>query len=537
MADKTTRPAVDKSYRRWEETMKSESNALRKIALVAFSVDFMKAPEDALINWDMSGERLEKYIKNNFERLVKRAAKATGGDPAQIADKDRRTEEQHRALLEASAEEQVARIDLFFKSNYMQATKAIEPLKGRYKDNATEDEYTIKETVLLYFFATHVGINPQAHEGLTDENISEITTLFSRLDAFYADNESIYGDGTLQAFIEQDSPERAGEILPRIFSVIPEKQVIPNTKLSDTITKDILDAGKVAITVSKAGAREPVDTTCILTYESDNVKLSGRRSFTEFDRNVYNAVTSLYVYGSNQHIVTPAMVYRAMTGLRSNEKPTPQQLEAVTTSLDKMRFIRAQIDCTAELEMRKLTIDGEQIKRGIIDTYLLTAEAVRVNAGGNEVTAYHIIKTPVLYEYAAALRHVLTVSMEIVDIKKLDKAGKPTTHSLAYTEQRVLIKGYLLRRIEGMKNDKNALKSKNIAFLDYKKGRDPDTGAPEVHQGLYSIAGKSNPTKDDTRYIRADAEAMLKYWTATGYIKGYATYKKGKALAGFSIDV
>jgi len=499
-------------------------------------------PEEALLDHDPTGKKYAQWSENHFMELVQEAARVTGADPAEIADKDRRTPEQEKALLEASAREQLARIDVYLKSNFVQAANVILN-DDKIEDITSRDNKSHKDTFAkisaTYFFAIHDTINPAAAASLTPEHLAEVRDIYYRLIRYFekhgeADGEAI---DVLKAFIEKDAPEKATELLPRLLSVFPKKHIIPNTKLSNTLTKDIVDAGEVALTVSKAGAPERVETSCILTYESENVKLSGRRQFTEFDRNVYNAVTSLYVYGGDQHIVTPAMVYRAMTGLRRNEKPTQQQLEAVTTSLDKMRFIRAQIDCTAELAMRKLTVNGEQIKSGIIDTYLLTAEAIKVNAGGNEVIAYHIIRTPVLYEYAAAVKHVLTVPAEMLDIKKLDRKGKPTTRSLAYTEQRVLIRGYLLRRIEGMKNDKNALKNKNIAFLDYKKGRDPDTGEPEEHQGLYSIAGKSTPTKDDTRYIRADAEAMLKYWTATGYIKGYTTYKKGKSLAGFTIDV
>lgn len=530
MTDKTKKPAR-KTDKHWAEMLGKAETPAQRLAWISFYMDALADPEEAL-HAHATGRTYTQWTEKHFMELVQEAARVTGADPAEIADKDRRTPEQQKALLEASAREQLARMDVYLKSNFMQAASAIldddkiEDVTGL--DDKSHKEKFAKITA-TYFFALHDSINPAEPASLTPEGLDEVRAIYIRLIRYFEEHGGAAIE-TLKAFIEQDAPATAKDILPRLLSVFPEKHIIPNTKLSNTLTKDIIDAGTVAITVSKAGAPEPVDTTCILTYESENVKLSGRQKFTEFDRNVYNAVTSLYVYGGDQHIVTPAMVYRAMVGLRRNEKPTQQQLEAVTTSLDKMRFIRAQIDCTAELAMRKLTINGEQIKCGMIDTYLLTAEAIKVSAGGNAVTAYHIIKTPVLYEYAAAVKHVLTVPAEMLDIKLVDKKGKPTTRSLAYTEQRVKIKGYLLRRIEGMRNNKNALKNNSIAFLDYSKGH-------EEHPGLYTIAGKTEPTKDDARYIRVDAEAMLKYWTAAGYIKGYAAYKKGKALAGFTVDV
>lgn len=50
------------------------------------------------------------------------------------------------------------------------------------------------------------------------------------------------------------------------------------------MTRGIIDIGRITLEESRRGAKKLVETTCILTYEGDNVHLSGRQPFTEYDR-------------------------------------------------------------------------------------------------------------------------------------------------------------------------------------------------------------------------------------------------------------
>lgn len=321
----------------------------------------------------------------------------------------------------------------------------------------------------------------------------------------------------------------------KLNSILPKNHVIPNNKLANIMTRGIIDIDKITLEESRRGAKKPVETTCTLTYEGDKVHLSGRQPFTEYDRNVYNAVSSLYVYGDQSHIVTPAMVYRAMTGLTDCEKPTAGQLTAVKRSLDKMRFIRARIDCTEELKARRITLNSEQINGGEIDTYLLNADAIKVQTGGQTVWAYRIIKTPILYEYAAAVKQVSTVPASVLDVKEISEMTVDGVKKLTIgprlpnTESRIQIKGYLIRRIEGMKG-KNSLNNPVIALYDYERDG-------ETHRGLYSIAGKPNAKNIEAKRIRTDVEMMLAYWAATGYIKSFEAQTQRRKITGYIITV
>ena len=538
------------SLQHWAEIMQDpHSTLMQKIAFIALDMDLLKNPEDAIAERAAATEdserrekwtqRLDQYMRGNFASLVQEVAQQTGADPAQIANKETRTPEQQQALLEASARRQIERMDAFFDSDYMRAVRALDEVDSPFAEPTDPDEISVKESFILYYFTTRPDIRPSTTGTFTQADKDALIAQYRRFEAFIIEYfgsvdkaeaaQREEWQAALEAFIAAENPTDAQEIIEHLSSVLPEKYVAPNNKLANTLTKGIVDIGKITLEVSKTGSKKLVETTCILTYEGDNVKLSGRQPFTEYDRNVYNAVSSLYVYGDASHVVTPAMVYRAMTGMTETEKPTAQQIAAVTKSLDKMRFIRARINCTEELKARRVTLNSRQINGGEIDTYLLTAEAIKVQAGGHTVTAYRIIKTPILYEYAAAVKQVLTLPASMLDVKEIDSTGRVTTRSLPNTEARILIKGYLLRRIEGMKG-KNALNNPVIALYDYQKDG-------ETHEGLYSIAGNPEPTRTEANRIRADAEKMLAYWRTEGYIKGFEAVTERKRITGYKISV
>lgn len=548
--------AKAESLRKWAEVMQDPRNdLLHKISHVLLDVDLMKDVEDAISSRitdstseaarDMWHKILDRYERGHFASLVKEVADQTGADPAQIADKDTRTAEQQQALLEASARRQIARMDKFFESDYMKVVQALGEVDSLFDEPADPDVIGVKESFILYYFTTRPDIRPSEAGQFTQADKEALIAQYKRFEAFivkYFDgveraNAARDGEWTaaLEAFIAAENPADAQEIIEHLTSVLPEKYVVPNNKLANTMTRGIIDIGRITLEESRRGAKKLVETTCILTYEGDNVHLSGRQPFTEYDRNVYNAVSSLYVYGDQSHVVTPAMVYRAMTGLTDSEKPTAGQLAAVTRSLDKMRFIRARIDCTEELKMRRITLNSKQINGGEIDTYLLTADAIKVQAGGQTVRAYRIIKTPILYEYAAAVKQVLTLPASVLDVKEIsevtvDGAKKLTIGArLPNTESRILIKGYLIRRIEGMKG-KNGLSNSVISLYDYERDG-------ETHQGLYSIAGKADAKDLEAKRIRTDVEKMLAYWQATGYIKAFEAQTQRRKITGYKITV
>lgn len=550
MADKKqTAPTRSEPLRTWAEILQDPSaDLLHKMSYVYFDVSLLrKGVEDAILDrmkhstsedaqsWR---EWLDFYEHAHFTSLVHEVAAATGTDPAQIANKDTRTPAQQQALLEADDRRQRNRKDRFFGSNYMEVMQALNEVNSQFDEPADPDQLSVRETFILYYFATRTDIRPSEAGQLTEADKEALVERYRRYEAFLVKYfgsvehaASVWDDEfvpALEAFISAENPADAQEVMENLTSLLPSKYVMPNNKLANVMTKGIIDNAEFILEESRKGSKKVIETSCILTYEGDDVHLSGRQKFTDYDRSVYNGVASLYVYGDPSHIFTPAMVYRAMNGQTGTEKPSKGHLAAVTRSLDKMRFIRVKIDCTKELQARGLTINSQQINNGEIDTYLLAADVVKVQAGGQTVRAYKLIKPPILYEYAATVNQVLTLPSATLDIRELNPDGS-TGARISNTGARISIRDYLIRRIEGLKG-KNSLNNPVIALCDYERNC-------ELHQGLYSIAGKPDATRSEMKRIREDAEKMFEYWVAIGYIRAFAPKAKRKKIVSYGITV
>ena len=84
---------TDKTAQKTEEQTAAET-IKRQLPLVQLRMDFLRDPEQASFKWEQaSGGIYERWFRGNFDNLVAIVAKATGADPAQIADKDQRTPE------------------------------------------------------------------------------------------------------------------------------------------------------------------------------------------------------------------------------------------------------------------------------------------------------------------------------------------------------------------------------------------------------------------------------------------------------------
>ena len=327
---------------------------------------------------------------------------------------------------------------------------------------------------------------------------------------------------------DQEITEETGDMQISLFEEtvsvnphIPDKQIIANTKLSNAIVPNMLiNAGKFALNV--AGRNQPeINTVCVLEYQGEDLSITGRKAFTEYDRNVSDAITSLYVNDDNNRIITPASIYRTMVHAKNSETPGPEQLQAVQESVEKMRWTKVSIDMTEELRKTKATIDDLPIENGVIDAPLLNITQMKVVAGGNEVIAYQINDTPILYNYALATNHILTLDASLLDIR--DEYG----NKLPNNKRRIAIKGYLLRRIQVMKG--KTAQSKRILFQTLY-----DTISEESDNETKEL---SQPSKHQKLYIRNYIEDVLNYWERKGYIKGHTAAKDGRTFIGVDIKL
>ena len=518
----------------------------KQLPVVQFRMDFLRDPEDALAKWgQMEYGLYRKWFTGHFDKLVAIVAQQTGADPAQIADKDKRTPEQQQLLLEAAAKQQIARIDAFFESAYMDALNTLEPLQGIYKDPGEIDFYTdtdrfnpdseyisIKEQAVLYFFALHDELKPTEKQPLTAERKEELRGIYSRLDAFYMERTG-GGDYSnmdiLFAFIERENPtpETAESIaakLPLVQGIRPTAHTMPNNALMNTLQqKPAINAGAFDMVVANAkGRRKEITAYTMIEFDpgETSIKITDAH-LSEYERQVSDAVISLWIEAVKEKlppIFTPDMIFRAMPG--GSDSASPQQKGAITKTIEKFRRLHITVDATEE--MRKRGVIGSNATFKLDNFYLSATHAeYKVKNGGQIVNAYKIDTEPILLTYCTMTKQLLTVPAKYLAVEKVKK-GRASGELVTMTADRQAMTGYMLRRIAVMKHDrKNKVQTQSNVILF-------DT--------LFSETGTKTDNRKQTMINRNFCFDVLDYWKVSGFIKGYTKQERGRSITGIVID-
>lgn len=559
----------------------------KKIGTVAFTMDLLKSPEDTLIEWPGVPEGyLSKYLQTHFTRLVEVVAEITGADPAQIADKEKRTPEQQRLLLEAGAKEQVARMEAFLQSRYMQALvfldqfdpqseqtteTAVEYYKGVLYDKPEEWQERlvhIREQAVLYYFATHTDIKPIKSDPLTPEQQAEIKDIFYRLDAFYMAHSGEYDLDELDikpfyAFIEQENPtpETAESVIATIKVIDglkPTSHTMPNNALMNALQqKQMIERPEGAhgwdLPVANAkGRRKEITVFAMVTFEPGDTGITiTDAKLTEYERQVSDAVISLWIEATQEKlppIFTVDQIFRAMPG--GGDKPSPNQKGAITKTLEK--FSRLHIFMDATEEMRKRGIISETQKYIVDENYLQwRRHTVTTRTGKKIAQGYEILGQPIMLTYSKLTRQLLTVPAKNIAIEKVTQSGRTSGKLIAMTPERQAMTGYIVRRLAVMEYDHNRAKE-NKRKYDAKRRRDAsleekplaafrEQSDTILFETLFAEAGVSIPKagKDkadkelDARKFCFD---VLDYQKAIGAIKGYKRLTKGRKITGVKIE-
>lgn len=307
---------------------------------------------------------------------------------------------------------------------------------------------------------------------------------------------------------ESDEPFQLAMFEPQQLHVpsLPEEIISPNNALVQELIgqvtmEELANRGEFPLYVGRDKKKGKIENRCIITYQGDDVKLKGKRPFTEYDREVHDAVVSLYCNGIDTF--TPEMLYRVMTG-DASAHPEQKQIAAISDSLFKMRFINVDIDLENELLYRKIVRPDEvSITQMQFAENLLTLKTVSLefeNAHGKyRQRGYKVLGTPILYAYSRTTRQVLNIPSSCLQIK--DEQG----NILRNNEDRIQIKGYLLRRVAVMKGP--TTQSNRILF--------------EKIYGLFEA-----PSYDKKRKCRKYVYDVLASWTMDGYIAGYKKITK-----------
>lgn len=338
---------------------------------------------------------------------------------------------------------------------------------------------------------------------IPEENIVKLKEAF--LLAFLMRDEDVLNGHPSKDIVEYVK-EFASEI-PAYFTQplsikthIPKSFVMPNHKVVASLTAKG-SSGEFDIDLKNIIPKDPeIKTSVSLSFDFDeNIDLP--KNYTQYDRAVFNAICSLYEAG-NTHF-TPATVYRVMTGKNREINITPQTISAVTRSIEKQRRSTVKIDGTTELQKRK--VDGAE--KLTFDSNILNLDKVTAIVNGNEGEYYYFLRSPILYDYCKYTRQIITVPLNLLDTKTVKN-----------TSEIIVIKEYLLRQIELIKNG-----YRNNSKMLY------DT--------IFKECGISMTDRSIAKRYRGYIEKLLQEWVEMKHIKAYKEYKQGNKIAGIEVKI
>ncbi len=384
-------------------------------------------------------------------------------------------------------------IEKFFKDRIKSAEEAIKKIEEE-KESPTRIYTDYALNIIIDNYKEVIKTSKEVldkfqsidKDNIQDFSFSKVALSFSELlDAINIKSSSIEGK----------------EEIELLNSIIPQNYIIPNNRLINKMVKGEVPYNKeFELRINKEAAKKKIITKVSLNYDDENIQIYDKdKRFTPYDRSVHNAICSLYEAGNINF--TPDQVYRAMNGLDDQQYVSPQAVGAITKSLDKSRRILANINYTDEAKAYKKGIDS-----CIVEDYILSAKKVTLEAGGHKVTGYKLNSKPILYEYAQVTGQILTVPSKLLNTKDVIRS----------TPEVIIIREYLIRRIEVMKRNNN---QSNCILLER----------------VYEEINEPEPTKEKAKKVRDIIEKLLGKFVSEKYIKDFEFYKEGRAFKGIKI--
>ena len=336
-----------------------------------------------------------------------------------------------------------------------------------------------------------------------------------KLDKDLEDNPDKYNKLDLKSGLPAGRPDiikalrilKASQNIASVNTVKPNKYVFPTDKATmNTFQRaaDILAANRTVLGMEPRNSKsrkskKQIDTLISLDY-SNLQSVSISRQLSLYDREVHDAIITLAVEGGNEYI-TPRMIHQVMRN--TQEKPSTKQITDINNSVTLLMHTRIVNDATAEAAaygFNNFKYDG----------MLVPAERVTAKINGNTVTCIHLFRTPPLYDYPNRKSQIARINMNLL-----------SNPQISITDETLILRGYLLRRITAIKSSKNM---SNIIVYD------------TVYQDLNIIMPKSDGAKRKKKAdLRKKIKILLDDWTGKNFIISYKENKKGHEFNSISI--
>lgn len=316
--------------------------------------------------------------------------------------------------------------------------------------------------------------------------------------------QQLFGDGAQMGDILQisfDDTESGRQKNESIATYRPGEFLKTGDRISNDIVKGFQE-GEAVYKASKQTPQgvEPVVTRVNFAYHNVDIfapKDGDDKGFTSLDKEVHDAVVSLYAAGNN--VFSPAMVYRTMAGKTDSAFVPQEKIQEVTASIYKCMSSIITIDASEEAPIYGLDAMYSQ--------NLIYAKAVTLKTKGWEVSAFKLIDEPVLFKYAKLKRQVFAVPLRVLDTPP------------SKTNEVIVLQGYFVRIVETLR-------------------RSPSNTANIIlYSSLYELLDCADATKQKLQRIRSHIKAILDYWVEIGYISSYHETVRDRAKFSLVLDI
>ncbi len=453
--------ANEKAYREWEAAGSQEWRAAR-------------------VRWDELNNAFNEERTELFKKAEARQFKALGNDPNNIF-------EDAKKQVKQAVQSQYKYYKDLEKQGSFSSIHVCALEDGTWLLDEGELRVTINGTLRL-----HIEVLKQ-HDGF-------IAKLNRFIDKTLKGNKYVAPAGHPGKFTKVE-PIKA--VMPEalVNTRYPVNFLAPTGKVVNKAFSNELSKQVQGFAMERRGKKK-MTTFASIDFEKLNgsVQIKGYKELTAYDREVHDAIITLYIDGGNEYI-TPPMIYQVMTG---NPKATlkSKQAEAISDSITKCMYSRLKID--ASEEAKAYGFDSFKY-----DGNLISGERVTATLNGNVLECLRILRPPVLYEYANKTNHIGRF-----DIKLLNTP-------INKTEEIITLQGYLYRRILSMKG-KNSKLSKTIRY---------DT----VYNQIEVTAASDGALRKKKYKVRDQVKKILDYWKKENFIAGYCENKRGQVVYSVTI--
>jgi hypothetical protein len=433
------------------------------------------------------------------------------------------------------------RVEPWFTEEYAREREAkiddriaagLDPWEPWTEEKAEKLRKETKESAIKFRRETLKSIERLRAEGFVIQTIAELKAkifelqnptqddLYKYTDAYFRDHIKIHEDTliffesllkdkkklkkTFEAYAEklQQLEEENGLPETAINTFYPVNFLAPTDKVSNLAFSNELTGGHIQqLAMERRGSKKQITTLASIDFDNLNgsVQIKGRRELTPYDREVHDAIITLYVDGGNEYI-TPQMIYQVMTG-NPDAYLEKKQAEAISDSITKCMYSRLIID--ASEEAKAYGFDSFKY-----DGSLISGERVTASLNGTVVECLRILRPPVLYEYANKKNQIGRFNIKLLNTP------------INKTEEIITLQGYLYRRILSMKNNSNL--SKTIVY---------DT----VYNQLDIKAASDGALRKKKAKVRSQVKKILDYWKQEQFIAGYVENKRGQVIYSVTI--